>query len=107
MNLQVLKERVDKALEDYFHQKGSFNKLIYEAMAYSINVGGKRIRPILNLLTYSIYKENTLEILDMAMAIEMIHSYSLIHDDLPAMDNDELRRGMPYKIWRGYCYISR
>lgn len=95
MNLQVLKERVDKALEDYFHQKGSFNKLIYEAMAYSINVGGKRIRPILNLLTYSIYKENTLEILDMAMAIEMIHSYSLIHDDLPAMDNDELRRGMP------------
>ncbi len=95
MNLQVLKERVDKALEDYFHQKGSFNKLIYEAMAYSINVGGKRIRPMLNLLTYSIYKENTLEILDMAMAIEMIHSYSLIHDDLPAMDNDELRRGMP------------
>lgn len=95
MNLQNLKEKVDKALNDYFHQKGDFNKLIYEAMAYSVNVGGKRIRPMLNLLTYSIYKENIDEILDMAMAIEMIHSYSLIHDDLPAMDNDDLRRGMP------------
>lgn len=95
MNLQNLKEKVDKALNDYFHQKGEFNKLIYEAMAYSVNVGGKRIRPMLNLLTYSIYKENIDETLDMAMAIEMIHSYSLIHDDLPAMDNDDLRRGMP------------
>lgn len=95
MDLQCLKEKVDKALNDYFYQKGDFNKIIFESMAYSVNVGGKRIRPILNLLTYSIYKENVDEVLDIAMALEMIHSYSLIHDDLPAMDNDNLRRGMP------------
>lgn len=95
MNLQMLKEKVDKALNDYFHHKGDYNKLIYEAMAYSINVGGKRIRPMLSLLTYSIYKDNIEDILEIALAIEMIHSYSLIHDDLPAMDNDDLRRGMP------------
>ena len=64
-------------------------------MGYSVNVGGKRIRPILMMLTYKMYKNECMSILPMACAIEMIHTYSLIHDDLPAMDNDDLRRGKP------------
>lgn len=82
-------------LKEYFLNKGDFNKIIYESVSYSLNIGGKRIRPILFLLTYSLYKEDYEKTLDMALAIEMIHTYSLIHDDLPCMDNDDLRRGKP------------
>jgi geranylgeranyl diphosphate synthase, type II len=64
-------------------------------MIYSIKVGGKRVRPILMLLTYAMYKDDYRDILPFAAALEMIHTYSLIHDDLPAMDNDDLRRGNP------------
>lgn len=95
MSISNLKEEIDLALKNYFEDKGSYNKNIYKSMAYSINIGGKRIRPILTMLTYGVYKNNVNNILDMAMAIEMIHTYSLIHDDLPAMDNDILRRGKP------------
>ncbi|MCX7905030.1 MAG: polyprenyl synthetase family protein, partial [Caloramator sp.] len=62
---------------------------------YSINLGGKRIRPILMLLVYNMYNKDYKEILPVAAAIEMIHTYSLIHDDLPCMDNDDFRRGKP------------
>ena len=82
-------------LEEYFLNKGNFNKIVYESVHYSITNGGKRIRPILFLLTYSLYKDDFEKNLDMALAIEMIHTYSLIHDDLPCMDNDDLRRGKP------------
>ena len=70
-------------------------------MIYSIKVGGKRVRPILMLLTYAMYKEDYRDILPFAAALEMIHTYSLIHDDLPCMDNDDLRRGKPtnHKIY--------
>lgn len=95
MSLRNLKDKIDTSLEKYFEDKGSYNKDIYEAMAYSIKVGGKRIRPILVMLSYGIYKENKNDVMPLAMAIEMIHTYSLIHDDLPAMDNDVLRRGKP------------
>lgn len=95
MKFEMLKNEVDQYLTTYFQDKNDYNKLIYEAMAYSIEVGGKRIRPILMLLTYSMYKSNYKNILPMACAVEMIHTYSLIHDDLPCMDNDDLRRGMP------------
>lgn len=95
MKFEILKNEVNQYLTTYFQDKNDYNKLIYEAMAYSINVGGKRIRPILMLLTYSMYKSNYKNILPMACAVEMIHTYSLIHDDLPCMDNDDLRRGMP------------
>lgn len=71
------------------------NKLIYDAMKYSLNAGGKRIRPILCLKTYELFNENIDEVMELAMAIEYIHTYSLIHDDLPAMDNDDYRRGLP------------
>lgn len=64
-----------------------------EAMAYSLLSGGKRLRPILFLGVASLYREDWQRLLPFAMAIEMVHTYSLIHDDLPAMDNDDFRRG--------------
>lgn len=82
-------------LEDYFKNKGTYEKTIYEGMAYSLNAGGKRIRPLLFLLGYSLKEKDYKKVLPVACAIEMIHTYSLIHDDLPAMDNDDLRRGRP------------
>lgn len=95
MEAKAFKDFLEKYLKDYFDKKYSFNKLIYEAMSYSLNLGGKRIRPILFFLVYDMYKKDYEEILPIAGAIEMIHTYSLIHDDLPCMDNDDLRRGKP------------
>ena len=95
MRIKQLKELVDNYLSNYFKDKGSYNSLIYDAASYSLNVGGQRIRPILFMLVYFMYKGEDKEIIDMAAAIEMIHTYSLIHDDLPCMDNDDLRRGKP------------
>lgn len=95
MRIKQLKELVDNYLKNYFNGKGSYNSLIYDAVSYSLNVGGKRIRPVLFMLVYTMYKGEDKEIIDMAAAIEMIHTYSLIHDDLPCMDNDDLRRGKP------------
>ena len=97
------KEDIDLWLKQYFENKGSYNKKIYDAMAYSINIGGKRIRPILMLMVYNIYNKHYEHILPIACALEMIHTYSLIHDDLPCMDNDDLRRGKPtnHKVY-GY-----
>jgi geranylgeranyl diphosphate synthase type II len=66
-----------------------------EAMRYSLLAGGKRIRPVLALATAEALDRPSVEVLPLAAAIEMIHTYSLIHDDLPAMDDDELRRGKP------------
>ena len=66
-----------------------------EAMAYSLLSGGKRLRPLLFLLTADLYGQDVKPLLPFAAAIEMIHTYSLIHDDLPAMDNDDFRRGRP------------
>lgn len=95
MNINKGKEEVESWLKDYFKNKGSYNKKIYEAMSYSLNIGGKRIRPILAILTYDMFEDNYEEILPVCGALEMIHTYSLIHDDLPCMDNDDLRRGKP------------
>lgn len=68
---------------------------VKEAMKYSLMVGGKRIRPVLLLQVIRSYDKNYHDYIDVACAIEMIHTYSLIHDDLPGMDNDDLRRGQP------------
>jgi geranylgeranyl diphosphate synthase type II len=75
----------------------SFNgsSRILESMRYSLNAGGKRIRPILSIAAAEAVGANESNVILIACAIEMIHTYSLIHDDLPAMDNDDLRRGMP------------
>ncbi|MBC2580332.1 polyprenyl synthetase family protein [Clostridium sp. DJ247] len=93
--IESLKAEIDNWLEEYFKDKGSHNKKVYEAMSYSLNAGGKRIRPLLFLLTYMLYKEDYRKVLPIAASLEIIHTYSLIHDDLPCMDNDDLRRGKP------------
>jgi len=95
MEINNLKQDINDYLENYFNEKGTYNKIIYDSCSYSLNIGGKRIRPILLALSYYIYKEDYKKVLPMAAAIEMIHTYSLIHDDLPCMDDDDLRRGMP------------
>ncbi len=70
-------------------------QILAESMAYSLLNGGKRIRPVLALATAEVLGVNKEDILPFALALEIIHTYSLIHDDLPAMDNDDFRRGKP------------
>ena len=95
MKFNEMKKEINEFLVNYFSNKGTYNKVIYDSASYSLNIGGKRIRPILMLLTYSMYKEKWRDILEFSSAIEMIHTYSLVHDDLPCMDDDDLRRGKP------------
>ncbi|MDP4178273.1 MAG: polyprenyl synthetase family protein [Bacillota bacterium] len=95
MDINEIKSEIDNWLKNYFTDKGTYNKSIYEAMSYSVNIGGKRIRPILLILVYSLYCDNYEDVIPISASIEMIHTYSLIHDDLPCMDNDDLRRGKP------------
>lgn len=96
MVIDSLKNLVDNNLKNYLLKKEkTYNNILNEAMSYSLNTGGKRVRAILCLLSYSIYKKDYEKILNIALGIEMIHTYSLIHDDLPCMDNDDLRRGKP------------
>ena len=73
-------------------EKG-YQKTVFQAMNYSVLAGGKRIRPILMLETYKLFGGSNKAIESFVAAIELIHTYSLVHDDLPAMDDDELRRG--------------
>lgn len=86
-------KRVDECLKNFIEIKNNPQKIIYESMIYSLMSGGKRLRPILMLGTYEIFECNDEAIMPFACAMEMIHTYSLIHDDLPAMDNDDYRRG--------------
>src|SRR5258708_27084906 len=85
----------DAALQGLLPAAGATPKSIHEAMRYSVFAGGKRIRPILCLETARIFGAEITSALHPACAIEFIHTYSLIHDDLPAFDNDYLRRGKP------------
>lgn len=86
---------IDDKLDQYLAPKDNPQGIIYEAMRYSVFAGGKRLRPVLMLLTCEMCGGDINEVLPFACALEMIHTYSLIHDDLPAMDNDDLRRGKP------------
>ena len=82
MVIDSLKNLVDNNLKNYFLKKEkTYNNILNEAMSYSLNTGGKRVRAILCLLSYSIYKKDYEKILNIALGIEMIHTYSLIHDD--------------------------
>jgi geranylgeranyl diphosphate synthase type II len=85
---------IDSFLEHYFKEK-SEPALLQEAMMYSLFAGGKRLRPILALASYEACGGNAEEIVSYAATLELLHTYSLIHDDLPSMDNDDLRRGRP------------
>lgn len=99
MNLaKYLEERrrlVDQALQQALSAGGAFPRTIDKAMRYSLFSGGKRIRPILALASGEAVGGVIERIMPFACALEMIHSYSLVHDDLPAMDDDDLRRGKP------------
>lgn len=88
------RELIDSYLESYFSIP-SEPFVLHEAMRYSLFAGGKRIRPILALASYEACGGNPKDIVPYATALELIHTYSLIHDDLPSMDNDDLRRGKP------------
>jgi geranylgeranyl diphosphate synthase, type II len=90
-----LQEKVDAYLEGLRFAAEPGTARLEEAMRYSLLAGGKRIRPVLALATAEAVGRPPDDVLPLAAAIEMIHTYSLIHDDLPAMDDDELRRGKP------------
>ena len=96
MTLNEYRNRIDAALAEYFTLGDEFPQArLAEAMRYSLLAGGKRIRPILVLEFCRIAGGDVEAALPVACAIEMLHTYSLIHDDLPCMDNDALRRGRP------------
>ncbi len=86
---------IDKWLDQLLPSESEMPSRIHQAMRYSIFAGGKRLRPILTIATGEIFGARESELLPAACSLEMIHTYSLIHDDLPAMDNDDLRRGRP------------
>ncbi|WP_069649486.1 polyprenyl synthetase family protein [Caloranaerobacter ferrireducens] len=91
--LEKYKNIVDKELDKILPNYNTPQKRIFEAMRYSIFAGGKRLRPILTLKTCELVGGNYKDAIKFALSIEMIHTYSLIHDDLPSMDNDDYRRG--------------
>lgn len=91
--LQQKVEHINNVLEKFLPAEEGQQRIIFEAMNYSVRAGGKRLRPILMEETYHIFGGSSAVIEPFMAAIEMIHTYSLVHDDLPAMDNDEYRRG--------------
>lgn len=84
-----------EGLETYLPEQAGALKTIFQAARYSALAGGKRLRPALLMEFYALHGENAEKALPFACALEMVHTYSLIHDDLPCMDNDDLRRGKP------------
>lgn len=86
---------VEEELQKYLRSKNCPEEKLNDSMEYSLMSGGKRIRGTLIIATYKVFKDNFEVAIPFAVAIEMIHNFSLIHDDLPAIDNDDLRRGKP------------
>ena len=86
-------ELVNNIIRGFLPREEGFQKTLLEAMNYSMNAGGKRLRPLLMLQTYKLFGGGSAVVEPFMAAMEMIHTHSLIHDDLPAMDNDEYRRG--------------
>lgn len=84
---------LENELENIIEPKNKYQNKLYESMKYSLFSGGKRLRPMLFLMSYTLFSNNLDLALPFAASIEMIHTYSLIHDDLPSMDNDDYRRG--------------
>ena len=95
MTASEYKKTIDEKLNSYFVSCGMPQDGLFDSMHYSLTAGGKRIRPILVLEFCRISGGDTEAAMPIACAIEMLHTYSLIHDDLPCMDNDDMRRGKP------------
>ena len=92
-DLQKKTKEIEELLGQYLPEEKGFQKTVLEAMNYSVTAGGKRLRPMLMQETYRMFGGSGRVVEPFMAAIEMIHTYSLVHDDLPAMDNDEYRRG--------------
>lgn len=94
-NLKKRIEEVEQIVYQYLPKEEGYQKTVLEAMNYTMTAGGKRIRPLMMYETYQMFGGNTEVVHPFMAALEMIHTYSLIHDDLPALDNDDYRRGRP------------
>lgn len=92
---------IEALLRQYLPEEAGYQKTVLQAMNYSLLAGGKRLRPMLMQETYHMFGGRGKEVEPLMAAIEMIHTYSLVHDDLPAMDNDEYRRGRQ-TTWKVY-----
>jgi geranylgeranyl diphosphate synthase type II len=90
---ELVRPAIDSSLAELLPDESTSPSEIHAAMRYSVLAGGKRLRPALCIASYGIFHENYQPILPVACALEMAHTYSLIHDDLPAMDDDDFRRG--------------
>lgn len=95
LELDKLRSLIDTELNKTLTIEDNYQKRIFEAINYSIYTGGKRLRPIMNLKSCEMFSGDFTDSIPYALSIEMIHTYSLIHDDLPSMDNDDFRRGKP------------
>ena len=93
--LKLYQNQVNKELEKYTRKNECPEKILNNSMEYSLMAGGKRLRPILVIATYELFKKDIEKCLPYAIAIEMVHNFSLIHDDLPGIDNDDFRHGKP------------
>ena len=89
------KEFIDKAIPQFLPEKNGYPQSIHESMHYSLFAGGKRLRPSLLIAAAEAVGGSRNDVLPFAVAVEFLHTYTLIHDDLPALDNDSLRRGKP------------
>ncbi len=93
--LKMYQQMINNELETHVRKEDCLEKVLNQSMEYSLMNGAKRLRPSIVLATYKIFKEDIERSMPYAIAIEMIHNFSLIHDDLPGIDNDDFRRGRP------------
>lgn len=93
--LKQYQQRINRELEKHIRKQECPEKMLNQSMEYSLMAGGKRLRPILVVTTYELFKEDIEKCMPYAVAIEMVHNFSLIHDDLPGIDNDDFRHGKP------------
>lgn len=93
--LKAYQQMINEELEKYLRKEECPEEVLNQSMEYSLMAGGKRLRPILVISTYKLFKDDIKKCIPYAVAIEMIHNFSLIHDDLPGIDNDDFRHGKP------------
>ena len=93
--LKKYQQQINQELEKYIKKEQCPEEILNKSMEYSLMAGGKRLRPILLIVTYKLFNKNVEKCMPYAVAIEMIHNFSLIHDDLPGIDNDDFRHGKP------------
>ena len=93
--LKKYQEIVNNELGKYLRKEECYEKVLNEAMEYSLMAGGKRLRSILVIVAYQLFRDDYEKCMPFSVAIEMIHNFSLIHDDLPEIDNDDIRHGKP------------